>query len=221
MGRRREPRADFILQVRVLGLSADNRPFYESVQTLNISRRGVVLAGVQCRLKVGEVVGLRYGEKKARYRVAWVRRAHPSQPAEVGLETVEEGKSLWDFELPAPAVQQYVPPRKYRRDQLDIPIELFVDESPQPIRATTLNIGLGGCYARTQTPPRVGVGLRIVLWLGQGRLTVQGRVVFSDPGLGVGIVFGTMSAESRQLLQSFLENPAQGALEQTSHTRKL
>lgn len=220
MGRRRETRADFILQVRILGMSADNRPFNESVQTLNISRRGVVLTGVQCQLKVGEVVGLRYGEKKARYRVTWVRRTDPSQPAEVGLETVEEGKQFWDFDLPAPAVEQYVPPRKYPRYQLDIPVELFVDESPQPIRATTLDVGLGGCYARTQNPPRVGIGLKIALWLGQRRLTVPGRVVFSDPGLGVGIVFGTMSAESRELLQSFLENPAERVAAHTTETRR-
>ena len=220
MKRRREPRADLMLQVRILGMSADNRPFNESVQTLNISSRGVVLAGVQCQLKVGEIVGLRYGEKKARHRVTWVRRPDPSQPAEVGLETVEEGKSLWDFDLPAPAVQQYVPPRKYRRYQLDIPIELFVDESPAPIRATTLDVGLGGCYARTQTPPRVGIGLRITLWLGQRRLTIPGRVVFSDPGLGVGVVFGTMSEESRELLQSFLEKPAERVAAQTTETRR-
>jgi len=81
MGWRRETRADFILQVRVLGMSADNRPFNESVQTLNISRRGVVLTGVQSQLKVGEIVGLRYGEKRARYRVAWVQRPDPSQAA--------------------------------------------------------------------------------------------------------------------------------------------
>ena len=220
MGWRREPRADFILQVRILGMSADNRPFNESVQTLNISRRGVVLTGVQCQLKVGEVVGLRSGEKKARYRVAWVRRTDPAQPADVGLETVEDGKSLWDFELPAPPAQQYVPPRKYRRYQLDIPVELFVEEFPQPIRATTLDAGLGGCYARTQSPPRVGIGLRITLWLGQRRLTVPGRVVFSDPGLGVGIVFGTMSAESRELLQSFLENPAERVAAHTTEIRR-
>jgi len=209
-----------MLQVRILGMSADNRPFNESVQTLNISSRGVVLTGVQCQLKVGEIVGLRHGEKKARHRVTWVRRADPSQPAQVGLETVEGGKSLWDFELPTPAVQQYVPPRKSRRYQLDIPVELFVDESPQPIRATTMDVGLGGCYARTHTPPRLGISLKITLWLGQRRLTVPGRVVFSDPGLGVGIVFGTMSAGSCELLQSFLENPAERVAAHTTGTRR-
>jgi len=217
MGWRRETRADFILQVRVLGMSADNRPFNESVQTLNISRRGVVLTGVQSQLKVGEIVGLRYGEKRARYRVAWVQRPDPSQAAQVGLETVEEEKSIWDFDLP-PSVEHYTPPRKYPRFRLDLPLELFVEGSPLPTRATTLDVGLGGCYARTQTPPRVGVSLRIVLWLGQGRLTVQGRVVFSDPGLGVGIVFKTLSEESRELLQTFLERPAQGATAQPTAT---
>jgi hypothetical protein len=220
MKRRRESRANFMLQVRVLGMSADNRPFNESVQTLNISSRGVVLTGVQSQLKVGEVVGLRYGEKKARYRVAWVRRPDPSQAAEVGLETVEEGKSLWEFDLPAPSVEHYVPPRKYRRYQVDIPVELFVEGSPLPIRATSLDVGLGGCYARTHTPPRAGVGLRIVLWLGQHRLPVQGQVVFSDPGLGVGIVFKTLSEESLQMLQAFLEHPAKGTVARTTETRR-
>jgi len=210
MGRRREPRVKCTLQVRVLGMSADNRPFSESAQTVNISRRGVVLTGVQCQLKVGEVVGLRYGEKKARYRVAWVRRPDPSQSAQVGLAAVEEGKSLWDFELPGPAGDQYLlprSPRKYPRYQLEIPVELFLEGSPGPIRARTSDIGLGGCYVGLVTPPMVGLGLRIVLWLGQRRLTVQGRVVFSDSGVGVGIEFWKMSKESRELLQGFLEYP--------------
>jgi PilZ domain len=210
MGRRREPRANLVLPIRVLGVSADNRPFNESVETLNISRRGVVLTGVQCQLKVGEVVGLRYGEKKARYRVVWVRRPDPSQSAQVALEAVEEGKSLWDFELPCPAADQYLlprSPRKYPRYQLDVPVELFLEGSPRPILARTSDIGLGGCYVPLLTPPRVGIGLRIVLWLGQGRPTVQGRVVFSNRGVGMGIEFGKMSKESRELLRAFLESP--------------
>ena len=214
MGRRREPRANLILQVRILGMSADNRPFNESVQTLNISRRGVLLTGVQCQPKVGEVVGLHYAGKKVRYCVMWVRRPDSSQTAQVGLETVEERKSLWDFELPSPTADQYLPPRKYRRYQLDIPVELFLEGSPQPIRARTSDIGLGGCYVPLPNPARVGINLAIRLWLGEHRPVVQGRVVFSDPGVGMGIEFGKMSEDHQKLLQAFLQRPVEGIVVQ-------
>jgi len=162
------------------------------VETLNMSRRGVEVSGVRCQVKVGEVVGLRYGEKKARYRVVWVQRLDSSQPARVGLETVEQGGPLWDFELPGPAADQYLLPRntnrrKNPRYQVELPIELFLEGSPQPIRARTSDIGLGGCYVSWLSPPRVGTDLRIVLWLGERRPTVLGRVVSSDAGVGMGI----------------------------------
>jgi len=216
MGRRREPRANFVLSVRLLGMSADNRPFNESVETLNISRRGVEVSGVRSQVKVGEVVGLRYGEKKTRYRVVWVQRFDSSQPARVGLETVEQGKLLWDVELLGPAADPYVLPRsadrrKNLRYQLEIPVELFLEGSPQPIRARTSDIGLGGCYVNWLSPPRVGTDLRIVVWLGERRTTVLGRVVSSDTGVGMGIEFGTMSKECRELLQAFLRQPLEGA----------
>jgi hypothetical protein len=132
----------------------------------------------------------------------------------VGLETVEEGKSLWDFELPSPIADQYLSPRKYRRYQLDIPVELFLEGSPQPIRARTSDIGLGGCYVPLLTPARVGISLMIRLWLGERRPRVPGRVVFSNPGVGMGIEFGKMSEEDRKRLQAFLECPGEGVVVQ-------
>jgi len=97
--------------------------------------------------------------------------------------------------------------RKNLRYQLEIPVELFLEGSPQPIRARTSDIGLGGCYVNWLSPPRVGTDLRIVLWLGERRPTVLGRVVSSDTGVGMGIEFGTMSKECRELLQAFLKHP--------------
>ena len=51
----------------------------------------------------------------------------------------------------------------------------------------------------------VGTALDIVLWLGQEKLAVNGRVATCHPQFGNGIEFTPISSDAQQRLQRFLE----------------
>ena len=72
LGKRREPRVQARLQVRIAGIDASGRALLQMVPTRNISRQGALLAGIQGKLKLGEIIAITYKNSKARFRVTWM-----------------------------------------------------------------------------------------------------------------------------------------------------
>ena len=89
MSEKPEPRLDVELPIRIFGMSAEGRPFLQNVRARNISHHGAKLAGLETRLKPGEVIGVQFGDKKARCKVIWVVDAGQSQKIEVGVSLLE------------------------------------------------------------------------------------------------------------------------------------
>ena len=107
MGKRREPRMQAKLHVRIAGIDDSGRPILLMVPTRNISRQGAFLEGIQGALKVGEIVAITYKTSKARFRVAWVGDAE--RAGQIGVQSVETEKCIWDATaLPPMAADMYV-----------------------------------------------------------------------------------------------------------------
>ena len=71
--RRREPRWAADLQVLVWGVNTLGERFLEEANAREISLSGALLTGLDVDLRSGDVVGILYGKRKARYRVVWIR----------------------------------------------------------------------------------------------------------------------------------------------------
>ncbi len=114
MGKRREPRMQAKLQVRIAGTDHRGRPILLMVPTRNVSRQGALLEGVQGMLKVGEIVAITYKTSKARFRVTWV--GDGAKEGQIGVQTVETEKCIWDATaLPPMAADMYVAPPAQER----------------------------------------------------------------------------------------------------------
>src|SRR2546422_7640779 len=72
MAKRREPRVELQLPIRVFGTDINGKAFSEKIVTIDVSRRGVKLSKVQAQIKVGETIGMTYGQTKGRFVVRWV-----------------------------------------------------------------------------------------------------------------------------------------------------
>ena len=72
MGKRREPRKEIKVPVRIFGTDRSGQIFSEKVFTVNVSRQGVELSGVQAQPNPDEIVGITYGVTKSHFRVKWV-----------------------------------------------------------------------------------------------------------------------------------------------------
>jgi hypothetical protein len=112
LGKRREPRRQAKLHVRIAGVDAGGRPILLMVPTRNVSRQGALLEGVQGMLKVGEMVTITHKSSRARFRVTWV--GDGERAGQIGVQSTETEKCIWDAtDLPPMAADVYIgPPAK-------------------------------------------------------------------------------------------------------------
>jgi c-di-GMP-binding flagellar brake protein YcgR len=101
--------------------------------------------------------------------------------------------------------------RRYPRVKTEIPLELRHPGSPAPLRATTSEISVGGCYIETMFTLDVGTKVEIVLWLDDQKLKAQGVVATRYPQVGNGIDLVEMAPEDRQKLERHIAAHAHDA----------
>lgn len=210
MGKRREPRKEFKAPVRIFGTDRSGQIFSEKVFTVNISRSGAELSGVQAQLNNEEVVGLTYGPNKGHFRVKWVGQPGTPKAGHVGLLNLAPEKSVWDVPLPTPASDESWRDardrRAYPRLKSANSVEVYPNSEAAPVRARTADLSLGGCFVEMPNPLAKGTPIRIALWLKETKLWANGKVVTSTPGFGIGVQFTEMTAQDRALLQQFLQS---------------
>ncbi|MBV9242258.1 MAG: PilZ domain-containing protein [Acidobacteria bacterium] len=71
--------------------------------------------------------------------------------------------------------------------------------------ANTRDIGIGGLYMTTTAPLDMGTPILMTLNLNDETLHLNGTVVYSDPGHGVGVRFKDLKDEDKDLLTRELE----------------
>ncbi len=67
--------------------------------------------------------------------------------------------------------------------------------------ANTRDIGIGGLYMTTNTRLEIGTPVFMQLAVGERELAINGVVVYSDPGHGVGIRFHDLTEDNEQTIK--------------------
>lgn len=83
MDRRRSPRVSVQLPVEVWGLDASGQAFTSSALITNMSSGGIVIQGLQRRMREGEVLDVRMGYQTAHFRVIWL-----GENGELGMQAL-------------------------------------------------------------------------------------------------------------------------------------
>ena len=213
-----EPRLDVDLPVRVFGMGADGRPFLHNAQARNISHHGAKLFGLETQLKPGDVIGVQFGDKKARCKVIWVVDAGQAQKISVGVNLVEGQPCPWEKEMEqtqqasepaariAPADEDK---RKFPRRRVPFPIEIRdQDGVGSHMNTKSADISARGCYVETMLPLPVGKVLSITFWLDSERVSTPAVVRSCDGGVGMGIEFTGLDDKTRERLQQQIETMA-------------
>jgi hypothetical protein len=210
MGKRREPRKEMTVPVRIFGTDSSGRIFSEKVNTVNISRHGAELNGLKALLKEQEIIGLTYGQTKGHFRVQWVGPSGTPKAGHVGLLNLSPEKPLWDFPLPAATMdgspRDVHDRRRHPRMKSVNSVELYPSGQNSPIRARTADISLGGCFVEMSNPLAVGTRLRLALWVRETKLWINGKVVSMAPGFGNGVAFTEISELDTTQLKQFLDS---------------
>lgn len=210
---RPEPRVSVNLPVRVFGMGADDRPFFQHAQASNISKEGALLSGIEHQLKVGNVIGVQHGNKKARFKVIWAIDAGAIQHNQVGVQLVPDQECPWNELLTvektaAPAPAPPVLPqnrRRFFRHSIAFPMEVKDERVNTPLRVSATDISGSGCYIETILPLPKGTTLSAEFWIDSEKIVTSAVVRTCDPGVGMGIEFTGLTEQRRQQLQTHLD----------------
>ncbi len=208
MGTRHQPRIELKVPVRIFGTDAHGKIFSESVNTLDVSQDGAQLEGVQAELKIDEIIGLTYAQKKVHFRIKWIGKPGTPMANRVGLLNLTPEKPLWEVTFPKAAQDQYKWKSGERRKSPRIRVVLSVELQPEggaPIWANSADISEGGCFIEMAIPLKEGQKSKVGLWLDGVKMWMHGEVVSSTPGFGIGIKFLDISDNDKIALKAFLE----------------
>lgn len=211
MGMRNEPRKDIQVPVRIFGTDKTGAVFSQKALTVNVSRNGVELTGVQSQLAVDEIVGLSYGTNRVHFRVKWIGAPGTPKAGRIGMLTVSPGKSLWDFPLDGSCADPYQPGaverRKHPRYRCQLSAEIHIQGGPS-FWGNLADLSVGGCYMEMPLPLETGTKLKMALWLGQDRVWAEGDVAHRTPGFGVGVRFTEIAEADRERIRVYLDGLA-------------
>jgi len=73
MDRRREHRVPSDLPLTIWGIDVRGERFLQEARARDISLSGALLSGLDTDLRSGDVIGILYAGRKARFRVVWTR----------------------------------------------------------------------------------------------------------------------------------------------------
>ncbi len=229
----RELRVNLQLEVRAWGIDAAGKPFSRVARTVEISALGARLTGLD-GVQNGDIIGLQYGESKARFRVVWVADAAAQRTGSVGVECVEPGKCIWtavleekaaaakaDAPMFAPALPPGIPPapdaaldgdwperdrRRYPRFACSGTLRLKEISNGFATAQKLTDISLGGCYGESMAPFARDTVLDVVLEIGGERIAARGMVRTSHPSMGNGIGFTEVAPEEWKKLVSVVRH---------------
>ncbi len=214
MGLRNEPRSKVKVPVRIFGTDADGQVFSESVFTVDLSRTGARLAGVQARIKPGEIVGITCGKKKSRFSVQWAGQPGTPSAGQIGVLDLTPEKSIWDVALPGAGFDSFKSAgagdrRRQPRMKCVNSVQLHPQGQGAPIWGKAVDLSTGGCFVEMPIPLAVGTKLKIGLWLSAKKLQLTAKVVNSRPGFGIGVQFLQVGPEDLDQLRQFLKSITQ------------
>jgi hypothetical protein len=110
--RRDEPRTEADLNVCVWGIDVRGERFRQPAIARNVSRSGALLSQLETELRSGDVIGVFYAGRKARYKVIWVRYCGTSYKIQAAIHRLETDECPWQDLLTKEA----------RESELNLPI---------------------------------------------------------------------------------------------------
>jgi hypothetical protein len=93
--RRREPRRNTRIGVKVYATDKEGLPFGQEAVASNFSCRGALLTNLEREVRPGDLMIVFYEEKFARFRVVWALYADEIRQNQVAVQRVESDKCPW------------------------------------------------------------------------------------------------------------------------------
>jgi hypothetical protein len=93
--RRRELRKQMDLAVRISGRDVSGKLFAQSAAASSISGGGALLSGMARKVRAGDLIWIEYQERKARFRIVWVRDSESEHKTQAAVHKLEQEECPW------------------------------------------------------------------------------------------------------------------------------
>jgi hypothetical protein len=97
------------------------------------------------------------------------------------------------------------PSERRQSDRKKLIVDVNFDGGGATGIANTRDIGIGGLYMTTNARLATGTPILVRMTVGGKEISLNGTVVYTDPGQGVGVRFHNISEETAELLKHELE----------------
>lgn len=203
-------------------MDADGKPFFQNATASNLSSEGALLSRLGHPLKMGEIVGIQYGDKKARFEIKWVKAVGVTKTYEAGVRIMQGQIAPWqDLTVETRAASRLSPrgteaarpgdKRRFVRHRVNFPITIsFPENHRSHMQCTATDIGGRGCYVESLVPLQIGTDVIITFWIDSEKISTKAIVRASDPGVGMGLEFTALEVPIQHKLQAYLDKIDQG-----------
>ena len=96
MEQRREPRIEANITLQVWSIDIKGEPFLQQARARDISLSGALLTDLDAELHSGDLVGVLFGARKARFRVVWVRYSGANRRIQAAIHRLEQDQCPWE-----------------------------------------------------------------------------------------------------------------------------
>jgi hypothetical protein len=154
------------------------------------------------------VIGVQCDDRKTRCSVIWAMNTGPVKKNEIGVKLVANQECPWQSYLPPDGPTVATDPanrRRFHRHKISLPLDLRDERINQPNRINATDVSGNGCYVESMQPLPRGTVLRVDFWLNSEHFNITAVVRTCDPGVGNGIEFTGMPADTKTRLQTYLD----------------
>jgi len=186
--------------------------------TLDISRGGALISDAPYLDSPGQEVTIQYGEKKARFRVAWVGTLGTPTAGQAGLRALDGQPYIWDVELPTDISDEHEQPvvqhdRRQQDDRRSSPrfesgggVQCWKEGDIACLYGKLANLSRGGCFIETKSPFPAGSVVRLQFIVSGVKLLAKGEVQTVRPDKGMGVSFKSFAGQSDEKLDALLNS---------------
>jgi len=230
---RQTKRIHVALPIRVTYWDGESKPGLEMACTYDISEQGARVTGLRCVKGVGDIVAVERGRNKSFCRVVWIGEANSELQGQIGIQSVESDRTLWETEL-RDMEEAYDPilidgslkragtfashERRRRRERYGLEgVAELMKQGPNGVhaKADLRNMSEIGCLVSSRHVVLPGTELKVALSVGDYELALKGQVRHGDQNAGLGIEFREIRKGERQILQFLMRKLAEKHLEDT------
>lgn len=196
-------RSETAIKVSVFGTDASGRPFFEDARVVSIDGFEVAVEGIDRRLDVNDVIGLRHAGQRGRYRVVWLGHIGSPREGQVGLRAVDTDRDIFARTAVRKAAGEHER-RRYPRIRCRGDVTFRREGTDVAVAGELKILSEGGCYIETPTPSPRLAHLDLDMSVEELALHSVGEVQALDPGFGMGIAFVEMNPAQRARLHEWV-----------------